>query len=69
VQGTILAALRRTRDRHDAFLLRDLHAHRNLLLQRAQRTGHRYATRIDRQADAGGKLDGSFANSAHVITR
>ena len=49
--------------------LRDLHARRNLLLQGPERTSHPDAARIDRDADAGGKLDGSFANSAHAVTR
>jgi len=67
--SAILAALGRPRDRDHAVVLRDLHALRDVLLERAERAGHGHAARLQRHGDAGRDFDWSFADSAHVLTR
>src|SRR6202030_1705086 len=62
VQRAVLAALGRARHGQGAVVLRDLHARGHLLLEGAQRTGHRHTTGIDRDGDAVGNLDWSFAD-------
>jgi hypothetical protein len=68
VQRAIFAALGRTRDRDGAVRLLDLHPLRHLLRERAERAGDRDAGRLDRDGDAVGDLDWSFADSAHCLS-
>ena len=69
VQRAILAALGRPRNGHRAVRLVDLHAQRNLLLERAERARDRDAAGLDRHRDAGGDFDWLSSDSAHAITR
>jgi hypothetical protein len=69
VQRAILAALGRPLHGDHAVGLLDLHPRRDLLLQGAERAGHRDAGRLDRDGDAVGDFDGCVADSAHRVTR
>ena len=63
VERAILTAIGRAR--HDDLRLRllDLHARGNVLRELAERPVHLNAARGDRHHDAGGKIDGSAADS------
>src|SRR5262245_1707854 len=69
VQRPVLPALGRPRDDDLAVALLDLHPGGNLLLQRPERAGDRYAGRVDRDADAVGDGDGDVADTTHSVTR
>ena len=66
VQRAILAALGRTGHGDDTVVLGDLHALRDLLLQRAERAADRNAARLQLDGDAGRDFDWSFSDSTHV---
>src|SRR5262249_22579028 len=68
VERPVLAALGRARHRDDAVLLRDRDPLRHDLAQLALRTVYGDPAGIDRDGHAGGHLDWSLSDPAHLVT-